>query len=186
VLLPLVLLSVIGSAGVSAPAAGGTGSSPTLHARLGDRTVTILRGSTGVEVFRVDPASYLAPGKEDPEKKSSFQRYAVTARGKNQGAEFAARAAGLLLDPAHFALDSGKGCTFSPGVGLRFRKGKETAEVLLCFRCDDLEVVTPNPQSGGVRRFFADFHPGRASFVRLVKEAFPEDALIQGLKEKGE
>jgi RNA polymerase sigma factor (sigma-70 family) len=167
-----------------------------LRERLGRDTVAILRGATRVEVFRVDAKDYLPPGKGDPGKAEPgkaepgkakrFGGYAVTGVGPAQGRPFAAKAARVLLDGGNFELERAKGCLFQPGVGLRFWKGEQAAELLLCFGCSELLVVAPDPKAQGVKIPYADFGPGRPAVVRLVQEALPGDKVIGALKEKEE
>jgi hypothetical protein len=133
-------------------------------------------------VFRVDPKGYADPAKGAAQE-GRFGGYKVTATGKDQDAQFAARAAGLILDSGNFELDMAKGCKFEPGVGLRFWKGEEAADLLFCFKCDELKVVAPDPKGQGVQTPYADFGPGRAKFVRLVQDALPDDEVIRGLKD---
>src|SRR5262249_26637422 len=111
-----------------------------------------------------------------------FGGYKVPATGKEQDGKFAARATGLILDAGNFELEMAKGCKFEPGVGLRFWKGKESAELLFCFKCTELKVVAPDPKGQGVQIPYAVFGPGRAKLVRLVKDALPADEVFQGLK----
>jgi RNA polymerase sigma factor (sigma-70 family) len=153
-----------------------------LRRRYGDKTIAILKGATKVEVFRVDPKDHVEPTKDD-DKDKRFGGYAITLKGDDQGEKFAHKAAALLLDRDNFVLNAAKGCKFSPGVGLRFWKGKEYAELLLCYQCSELKVVAPDPMAQEVESPMVDFDKGRAAFVKLAKELFPKDEAIQGLKE---
>jgi hypothetical protein len=71
-------------------------------------------------------------------------------------------------------------------VGLRFWKGKEFAEVILCYHCNELMISAPDTAAQGVKTPYADFDPGRAALVKLAKELFPKDEVIQDLKESGD
>jgi hypothetical protein len=85
-----------------------------------------------------------------------------------------------------YLFELAKGCKFSPGVVLRFRDGKEHVDVLLCFSCDELRVLTVDADGKVTHDRTEDFDPARPTLVELVKEAFPDDAVIQGLKAKSE
>jgi hypothetical protein len=177
------LLSAVLLAGCSGRAEADKEPSARLRGRLGDQTIAILKGATKVEVFRVDGRDFADPAKEKEGQDRRIGGYAATATGPEQGGQFASRASALLLDAGNFELDLAKGCKFDPGVALRFWKEKESAEIVFCFRCDELKVVAPDPSEQGVKNPYADFGPGRAAFVKLAKEAFPDDKEIQGLKE---
>jgi RNA polymerase sigma factor (sigma-70 family) len=154
-----------------------------LRQRYGDKTIAIIKAATKVEVFRLDPKDYVDPAKTKEGQDKRFGGYAITLKGDDQGEKFARKAAALLLDRDNFVLNAAKGCIFSPGVGLRFWKGKEYAELLLCYQCSELKVIAPDTKAQGVKNPMADFEKGRAAFVKLAKELFPKDEAIQGLKE---
>jgi RNA polymerase sigma factor (sigma-70 family) len=162
------------------------GSRPgdALRRRYGDKTIAILQGATKVEVFRVDPADYVDPEKTKEGQDKRFGGYAIMLKGEDQGEKLAQKAAALLLDRDNFLMNAAKGCKFSPGVGLRFWKGKEFAELLLCYKCSELKVIAPDTKAQGVTIPMADFEKGRAAFIKLAKELFPKDEVIQGLKDK--
>ena len=153
-----------------------------LRERYGDKTIDIIKGATKVELYRLDPRDYSDPEmmKEGQEKR--FGGYAVKGRGEDQGEKFAQKAAALLFNADNFEFKVAKGCAFLPGVGLRFWKGKETADLLLCYTCRELKVVAPDPKAQGVKVPMAVFEHGRAAFVKLAKEMFPRDEEIQKLK----
>jgi hypothetical protein len=153
-----------------------------LAERYGDKTIAVLKGATKIEVFRLNSRDYVDPEKTKEGQDKRFGGYAITAKGDDQGEKFAQKAVGLLFDAGNFELEKAKGCKFDPGVGLRFWKGKESAELLLCYKCDELKVVAPDPKAQGVKIPYADFEPGRAAFVKLAKEIFPKDEEIQQLK----
>jgi hypothetical protein len=172
------------TAGCSASPSGQTGGPPArLRERYGEKTIAILQGAKRVEVFRLAPRDYQAPEKAKPEEADQrFGGYKVTARGEDQGEDFATRAATALLDGRNFELDRAKACKFDPGVGLRFWKGDEAAELLLCYSFSSLQVVAPDPRAQGVQIPMADFGPGREAFVKLAREALPKDEEIRKLK----
>jgi hypothetical protein len=175
--LALTLLS-----GCAGAAAEDKGPPAEVRERFGEQTIAIVQGATRVEVFRIDGRDYLDPKKEVGKQDKRFGGYAVTATGKEQGEKFAAAAAKVLLDGKNYDFVGAKGCKFDPGVGLRFWKGKESADVVVCYRCNELKVTAPDPEKQGVKSPYADFDPGRAAFVKLAQEAFPDDKDIQGLK----
>jgi hypothetical protein len=146
---------------------------------LGDRAVDVLSATDKVEVYRVQGFR----NKPD-DKAEMIGGYAVLAKGKEQGKEFAGRLREVLFNDKTYLFDVAKLCKFDPGVAYRLRKGNVTVEVLLCFSCDEVLVLT---LEGGkeVKRSHEDVDPMRAVLVKLAKEALPDDKDIQGLKEKG-
>jgi hypothetical protein len=68
-----------------------------------------------------------------------------------------------------------KNCTPDYGVRLRFTKGAETVEFLLCFECDHLQV-THNSES--VQK---DCDAARAALVQAIRAVFPTDNVIKNL-----
>jgi hypothetical protein len=143
--------------------------------RLDRRTRAILEGATRVEVFRLDGKNGPQPAAEGEERIGGFL---VTARGKDQGKEFAGELADILADEKTYSR-GGEAC-FWPGVAFRVWKGEECVEVLVCFLCDNFYCGPPAPGEGVKGSFHGT--PARARLVRLAQEAFPEDKEIQGLK----
>jgi hypothetical protein len=88
----------------------------------------------------------------------------------------------ILEDPSTFDFEMAKGCKFDPIAGFRLTRDKRVIEVLLCFRCNELKLISPDPVSKRFPSRVADFDPGKAELVKFVKQVFPDDAEIQGLK----
>lgn len=154
-----------------------------LRERFGNQTIAILQGAERVEVFRVDPKDYSDP-EQNANQDGRFGGYKITGTAKEHGQEFARKVVQLLLDGGNYELVKAKGCKFDPGVAMRFWKAnKESADILFCYKCRELKVVGPNPKLQGVKIPFADFEPGEEKFIKLAKEALPDDQEIQGLKE---
>ena len=68
-----------------------------------------------------------------------------------------------------------KNCTPDYGVRLRFTKGAETVEFLLCFECDSLQV-THNGEP--VEK---DCDAAHAALVQAIRAIFPTDNVIKNL-----
>jgi hypothetical protein len=68
-----------------------------------------------------------------------------------------------------------KRCMISPGVWARLAGTSDTTEVLLCFKCAQIELRRGTEVAGG------DFDRQWAAYVRLVQEAFPADSTLQAL-----
>lgn len=143
--------------------------------RLDARTKAILAGATKVEVFRLD-------GKVDPQPQAEGEKrvggFPVTARGTDQGKEFAHKLADILSDEKTYSDD--RAACFWPGVAFRVWKGEESAEVLICFQCNNFYCGPPAPVAKETANFTDP--PARVRLVRLAQEAFPDDKDIQALK----
>jgi hypothetical protein len=145
---------------------------------LDRRTRDSLRGATRVEVFRID-------GMTDPFEKARPEEkridgYSVIAQGKDRGKEFGARLADLLDDRGTYS-DAYAKC-YQPGVAFRAWKGEEAADILICFMCDNLYYGPPTDRARENASFLGS--PRRAAILRLAKEALPDDAEIQALRDK--
>ena len=132
--------------------------------------VILLRPSK-VEVFRITP--------ED--SKDWFN-----TPGKELDKEFGARLSAVLLDDGtynwHDDTPGRTKCIFEPGLAYRFRQGKESASVVVCFKCSEVlfvsaKIATADPFQHPVR---ARLHP---EVVHLTKQAFPHDQQIQTIKD---
>jgi hypothetical protein len=165
----IVILGVIGLVAVVL-----TQTSLIARWRMGGATADILAGAERVEVFRVDPR-----GRENPPA-LSIGEFAITATEREQGRAFAERLAGVLLKPqAHFG--PGYKCFF-PGVAFRLWRGGERVDVLVCFVCQNYDLIT-HPVGGENRRSYTHAFSSGVwdELLALAKEAFPDDADIQGL-----
>ena len=69
-----------------------------------------------------------------------------------------------------------KACMFMPGVALRFVDGDEEMVVLLCFSCDEWGF-----HFDGKTRI-EDNDGARSHLVRLARELFPDDPVVQALR----
>jgi hypothetical protein len=146
---------------------------------LGKETLEVLLGATRVEGFRVNPEQV-----KPPTDQKTIGGYPITATGQEQGKEFAKAIRHILFNEKTYLFDTTKRCAFAPGVAFRLWKGDEAVEVLLCFSCDELEVIVKDPTGKELRRVREDSDPMRPALVGLAKKAFPKDPELQKLKER--
>lgn len=145
--------------------------------RFNRRTRGIIRGATKVEVFRTrDREEWGKPRLEGVQRICGFP---VIAQGADQGPPFAARLAEVLLAEQSYT-DRYAKC-FWPGVAYRVWKDDDYVDVLICFFCHNLYCGPPNDETMANASFLE--MPAESKFVRLAKEAFPDDKEIQELKE---
>lgn len=146
--------------------------------RVSPEAVSILAGGTRVETFRLDG---MEGGEESlPNLGTRMCGLPVTAHGKDQGPEFAAKLKGLVSDEENYI--GPRVACFWPGVGFRVWKGHESVEVLVCFKCGNFYCGPPTKAIPHEQGTFKG-KPLYGRFVRLARESFPDDKDIQSLKE---
>ncbi len=135
---------------------------------LGDKAA-VLEGPDRVEVFRV--GHEVKPA----DARAQIAGHLIKSVAKEQGKDFAGRLATVLVDPKTYDFEIARACDFTPGVGYRIWKEKESAEVLVCFDCDAIKI----------NNHIIDATPAaRAALVKLAKQSLPEDKEIQALTEQ--
>ncbi len=92
----------------------------------------------------------------------------------------------LILDPANYRRDLVigrvvKACGFDPGAAFRFTDHHgQRVDVLVCLHCDDLALdAGPSRQSAPT-----DIHTIAPTIVRMLKQLFPDDGVVQSLAER--
>jgi hypothetical protein len=90
--------------------------------------------------------------------------------------------ADIMLDPNTYDFNSAKGCMFEPVAGFRIWHDKRSVDVILCFHCNELKLISPDPVSKRYPSRVQGFDKARPAMLRLVKQAFPDDREIQDLK----
>jgi hypothetical protein len=150
-------------------------------AGLPEAALKILSGATRVECFRIDPRSS-KQGEGKPDGKQ-LDGYPITTTGKERGADFAERLAAASKDEKSYGPSAR---CFFPGVGFRAWNGKETVDVVICYQCSNFYVVARDANGKQLARSeMAGFQDNAAAFVKLAKNAFPDDSAIQNLDENG-
>jgi hypothetical protein len=142
---------------------------------LGGKAVTLLEKATKVEVFRIRSER---TGKQGDKY---IAGYAITAKGKEQGKELAAKVRKAMFEDKTYLGQSAR--CFEPGVALRVWNDKEALEIVICFKCTNFQV-TFKGEKDDVEPALFGFGPGLEPFLALAKEALPDDAAIQGLKSR--
>ena len=129
------------------------------------------RGHRGDSLFHAHPpwsATHVLLAREDPPSRDWLERLRR-----------------LLASPeSHRAYPPGvvKLCGgFDPGVVVRFTDGSGVSDVLLCFKCAELKVITDG-RSGPI----VDFAPLAREYAGLALEVFPGDAGLAGASRREE
>jgi hypothetical protein len=140
---------------------------------FGAPRLAILEQATSASAFRLDNES-------DPEQLVRTRpRDARVALDAGQRA----RLADAILGANHLRAFT-KMCFAKPGVEISVARGADRVEVLLCFDCGALAVVTHGYRGGQdfAPREWLEFAPVWHELEELVKELFPNDPEIQALR----
>ena len=192
VLLPAALCLCGLSCRDNGPGSGAAAPPRQVGTFLGDKAVRILSAPTRVQTFRLVSLDERRGGVPTADSSISattspatapaqLHQWPVSGTGPDQDAAFGARVAAALFNPRSYQFNSAKGCIFDPGVLFRVWSGSEYADMAVCFACDEFQLILPEAD-GKTRKVGEDFDDNRPAFVRLAKEAFPNDPQIQGLQ----
>jgi hypothetical protein len=107
--------------------------------------------------------------------------YAILARGKDQGQDFAAKLTDILTDDKTY-MSTFAGC-FWPGVAFRVWKDEDSVDLIICFKCGNFYLGPPTDKRGMENASFAG-SPNRGHLVRLAKDAFPDGEEVQKMKDE--
>ncbi|MBL8900172.1 MAG: hypothetical protein JNM84_21255 [Planctomycetes bacterium] len=155
--------------GVREPGAGA-------RAFLGETAVEILKGAERVESFRVQRELGAQPSGEH-----LIAGMRLLARGPQLDSAQRELVKRLLFDDDSYELEMAKGCDPTPGVLLRVWSGARTLDLALCFECK-MWGIGVQSAADAFPRPWEDFDPVNQQLVGLVKELFPADAVIRGLR----
>ena len=79
-----------------------------------------------------------------------------------------------------------KMCIWSPGVVFRAWHGKESANLMVCFSCHDLQIGFLDENGNKIGGTGFDFGRSALAFAQLAQQAFPDDPVIQSLESSKE
>jgi hypothetical protein len=149
--------------------------SPLVKLFGGVRNMEIVGNPTRVEAYRLgDP-----PGGLPLKDYVSPLDYPTVSAAIRVPPTFATAMSKSLVDDETYEWDLAKACGYPVyGVRVKFIRGADHLDVYFCFKCDDLAVVRDGKQLGS-----GDFHSRRVVFVRAVKRLFPDDEVIQSLRD---
>jgi hypothetical protein len=135
---------------------------------LGRSGTIVMRAPTKIEAWRI----HGGPSQADT---NSTPKQLDVALAKQLG--------DIMLDPDTYDFNSAKpGCEFQPLAGFRVWHDKRSVDVILCFHCNELKLISPDPVSKRYPSRVQGFDKARPAMVRLAKQAFPDDREIQDLK----
>ena len=116
------------------------------------------------------------------QKYGAAQHYTLVRPVRAMNLNFAPRLqAALRLTPdpkTYFASQC-----FDPGVGFRVWRGKAHTDVFVCFHCQGVVIVTTDERKKEIVNLRTDVGAARKSLLALSREAFPDDKVLQELKD---
>jgi hypothetical protein len=92
----------------------------------------------------------------------------------------------LIVNPANYRRDSvigrvAKACGFDPGAAFRFTDDRSrSVDVLVCLHCEDLKIDAGRSSLSAP----TDIQTIAPAIVRMLKQLFPEDAVVRSLSER--
>jgi len=137
--------------------------SQKLRRLLGSPALRILSEPSRVEALRLS-SMWHAEGPATTRGSSTRigDHYPVVNSHAIDDAGFARELAEALLDPNNYEMDPNRvsTCVFDPGVSFRVYLNNDFIDVLICFKCDQLEVF----DSAGrmLSHYTLNIRPGRA------------------------
>jgi hypothetical protein len=146
-----------------------------LAARLGgDRVLEVVRSMEPAVAYRTrhDPGLGMFPRSADD--------LAVIGGPQTIDADNRSRLAEALGSDATYRFDIAKGCFPSYGVRLRFERGSDFVDVLLCLECEILATYLNGENVG-----HGDFDHGARELVSITLALFPGDPAIRELASPG-
>lgn len=100
-----------------------------------------LDGAT-VQPFRIVRETPLGLSMLDRRGPSHFNSYLILETAKPLHGDDATRIREILVDPETYNVNGGAGC-FVPGLGLRFTKGEQSCDALVCLMCQSVSLMPP-------------------------------------------
>ena len=144
---------------------------------VGTNLFSTLEHPTRVEAFLLKQDE--SPGPPAFDRKKSGE-YPIRTGPLVLSATLAKNISVILCNPNTYPAptDSAKSCYPQFGVRLKFEGDAGPLDVLLCLECDMLALAPAGNVTGS-----KDFDPGRPQIVKFLKSVFPEDKIIQALRE---
>lgn len=138
---------------------------------LGPRTKATISNPTRVRAYRIlnsSDSNYAAAQKTKP---LFAEEYPILAEAVVSPA-IAKKFADRLLDPDTYGHNDSAMC-FHPGHALRFERGADSVDVVICFKCENLDI---RPASAMNEPFVSSLPIGHIAepLYDAMREIFPE------------
>jgi len=149
---------------------------------LNAKTVALVQSATSVETFRVELPMIddtTPEGDKEMEKLAPYDYYQVTKIGPVEAGDYLRQLQSLLMSRQSFYHDDTK-CILDPGTILRLKSPQGYVDIVQCFHCNEMVVACHVPKGHGYTDWYGQIG-NRSAFLKLVKEAFPNDPEIKAL-----
>lgn len=156
-------------------AAGCAGPASSERKALEPSVIKLLGDSAGIISGAESAEAFLLVGEKGPSARSLHGYPVIETRMLS--AEQKDRMSALLVSPDGFTGMPPKLCDFHPFIALRFKKGQEETDVLLCFSCDERRVFHKDRMISEHIDFI------RKDLVQLTKALFGSHPAVQRLRE---
>ena len=145
---------------------------------LGGDGIRFLQEAERVETFRIKSDLYDDLSKTNKLGKPDIEGFQIISRGKTQGRDFARQLASSLLNE-NDAFGGIHGCIWAPSHAFRLWHGKESATMLICFDCNEVEIKFYNATGKQIHVTTLDFGENRNAWLQLTQKAFPSDSELK-------
>ena len=142
---------------------------------LGRDGTRFLQEAERVETFRIksnSPDDWSVAGKPD------IEGHQIVTRGKTWGRDFAQQLASSLLNEKD-VFGGISGCIWAPRHAFRLWRGKESAIMLICFDCNEVEIRFYDAAGKQIHATTLDFGENRNALLQLTQKAFPSDSELK-------
>jgi hypothetical protein len=145
---------------------------------LGGDGIRFLQEAERVETFRIKSDLYDDLSKTNKPGKPDIEGFEIISRGKTQGRDFARQLASSLLNENN-AFGGIHGCMWAPSHAFRLWHGKESATMLICFDCNEVEIKFYNATGKQIHVTTLDFGENRNAWLQLTQKSFPSDSELK-------
>ena len=139
---------------------------------LGPDGVRFLQEAERVEAYRVVSNSFddwSVAGKPE------IEGHEILSQGKTQGRDFARQLAATLLNENN-GFGGFHSCIWAPRQIFRLWHGKESANMLICFECNEVWIKFYNAAGKCSHETILDLGENRDAWLELSQKIFPSDA----------
>lgn len=145
--------------------------------RWGEAAMQTMRASDSVEVIRLVRANDLKEGFRD----QPFYGMVQTGEAIKAPDAWVSRMRDAVDNSRNYEWLWQSRCLPVPGVCVRYHRGDDCVDLLICFECDLMSLASTGGHGGSISKQWIDFRAKRSPFADLVKELYPNDAAIQGI-----
>lgn len=133
-----------------------------------------LQNTRQIRVYRIQPSLDI------PAPHKSFLGFQILAESSQTNATFAKAVATALLSEENYSPPGATLCGFYPVIGFELGANTNKLNIAVCFSCNEVLLVPESKPNAGQRLHFSTI---RGPLVKLTKQAFPYDKVVQGIRD---